>query len=137
MNETEEEEEVEDEEVRVTFKKYIKEYGDKYYLKTTDYFFAKKYKNEIHTKIHKMNSHEFRSLARRGGIKRIKGLNYDDNVNVNEIERILDEFLKTIIHETVTNMVNAKRKTVIASDVINALKSQFTHLFGSNDPKKE
>ena len=65
-----------------------------------------------------------RRLARRGGVKRIAGLVYE------ETRGVLKKFLENIIRDTVTYTEHAKRKTVQTSDVIHALKHQGRTIYG-------
>ncbi|XP_069786674.1 histone H4 type VIII-like, partial [Narcine bancroftii] len=65
-----------------------------------------------------------RRLARRGGVKRILGLIYE------ETRGVLKVFLKNVIRDGVTYTENAKRKTVIAMDVVYDLKRQDRTLYG-------
>ena len=57
-----------------------------------------------------------RRLARRGGVKRISALVYD------ETRLVLKSFLENVIRDSVTYTEHAKRKTVTALDVVYALK---------------
>ncbi|XP_010841820.1 PREDICTED: uncharacterized protein LOC104991136 [Bison bison bison] len=57
-----------------------------------------------------------RRLARRGGVKRISGLIYE------ETRGVLKVFLENVIRDAVTYTEHAKRKTVTAMDVVYALK---------------
>ena len=68
-----------------------------------------------------------RRLARRGGVKRISGLVYE------ETRSVLKVFLETVIKDSVTYMEHAKRKTVTAMDVVYALKRQGRTLYGFGD----
>jgi histone H4 len=65
-----------------------------------------------------------RRLARRGGVKRISSLIYDETRNV------LKAFLENVVRDAVTYTEHAKRKTVTALDVIYALKRQGKTLYG-------
>jgi len=65
-----------------------------------------------------------RRLARRGGVKRISALIYDESRNV------LKNFLEAVIKDSVTYCEHAKRKTVTALDVVYALKRQGRTLYG-------
>ena len=73
-----------------------------------------------------------RRLARRGGVKRISGLIYE------ETRGVLKVFLENVISDAVTYTEHAKRKTVTAMDVVshfvrfrwvNGTFSFFTRLF--------
>ncbi|KAK2144525.1 hypothetical protein NP493_4193g00000 [Ridgeia piscesae] len=57
-----------------------------------------------------------RRLGRRGGVKRISGLIYE------ETRGVLKVFLENVIRDAVTFTEHAKRKTVTAMDVVYALK---------------
>lgn len=65
-----------------------------------------------------------RRLARRGGVKRISSLIYD------ETRMVLRTFLENVIRDSVTYTEHAKRKTVTAIDVVYALKRQGRTLYG-------
>lgn len=66
----------------------------------------------------------FRRLARRGGVKRISGLIYE------ETRGVLKVFLENVIRDAVTYTEHAKRKTVTAMDVVYSLKRQGRILYG-------
>nr|GEX89339.1 histone H4 [Tanacetum cinerariifolium] len=59
-----------------------------------------------------------RRLARRGGVKRISGLIYE------ETRGVLKIFLENVIRDAVMYIEHARRKTVTAMDVVYALKRQ-------------
>ena len=65
-----------------------------------------------------------RRLARRGGVKRISALIYDETRNV------LRSFLQDVIRDAVVYTEHARRKTVTAMDVVYALKRQGKSLYG-------
>jgi histone H4 len=65
-----------------------------------------------------------RRLARRGGVKRISGLIYE------ETRTVLKSFLEGVIRDSVTYTEHAKRKTVTSLDVVYALKRQGRTLYG-------
>ncbi|VAH50775.1 unnamed protein product [Triticum turgidum subsp. durum] len=68
-----------------------------------------------------------RRLARRGGVKRISGLIYE------ETRGVLKIFLENVIRDAVTYTEHARRKTVTAMDVVYALKRQGRTLYGFGD----
>jgi histone H4 len=68
-----------------------------------------------------------RRLARRGGVKRISDLIYE------ETRSALKEFLEKVIRDAVTYTEHAKRKTVTSLDVVYALKRQGRTLYGFED----
>ena len=65
-----------------------------------------------------------RRLPRRGGVKRISSLIYEETRNV------LRTFLENVVRDSVTYTEHAKRKTVTALDVVYALKRQGRTLYG-------
>jgi histone H4 len=65
-----------------------------------------------------------RRLARRGGVKRISGLVYND------VRSVLREFLSKVLHQCEVYASHAKRKTVTVMDVVYALKTQGRTLYG-------
>ncbi len=65
-----------------------------------------------------------RRLARRGGVKRISNLIYE------ETRLVLKAFLETVVRDAVTYTEHARRKTVTAMDVVYALKRQGRALYG-------
>ena len=81
-----------------------------------------------------------RRLARRGGVKRISGLIYEETRGVLKvsllgllcslIQTFPQVFLENVIRDAVTYTEHAKRKTVTAMDVVYALKRQGRTLYG-------
>ena len=65
-----------------------------------------------------------RRLARRGGVKRISGMIYE------ETRGVLKLFLENVIRDAVIYCENAKRKTITSMDVVYALKRQGRTLYG-------
>ena len=65
-----------------------------------------------------------RRLARRGGVKRISGMMYE------ETRTVLKTFLENVVRDSVTYTEHARRKTVTALDVVYALKRQGKTLYG-------
>lgn len=65
-----------------------------------------------------------RRLARRGGVKRIGGLIYE------EIRGVLKTFLEDIVRDAVHYTEHARRKTVTGMDVVCALKLRGRTLYG-------
>ena len=63
-----------------------------------------------------MTKPAIRRLARRGGVKRISALIYEES------RIVLKTFLEHVIKDSVTYCEHAKRKTVTALDVVYALK---------------
>ena len=65
-----------------------------------------------------------RRLARRGGVKRISGLVYE------ETRTALKAFVEAMVKDAVTYTEHSRRKTVTASDVVHALKRNGTTIYG-------
>ena len=65
-----------------------------------------------------------RRLARRGGVKRLSGLMYE------ETRSVLRSFLDSVVKDSATYTEHARRKTVTALDVVHALKRQGKTLYG-------
>jgi len=65
-----------------------------------------------------------RRLARRGGVKRISGLIYE------ETRGVLKTFLQNVIKDAVVYVEHRRCKTVLATDVLLALKRQGRTLYG-------
>ncbi|KAL0238655.1 hypothetical protein GEMRC1_013128 [Eukaryota sp. GEM-RC1] len=65
-----------------------------------------------------------RRLARRGGVKRISALVYD------ETRATLRTYLRNVLWDTINYCEHAKRKTITALDVIYALKRRGQVLYG-------
>ncbi|CAG9461818.1 unnamed protein product [Pedinophyceae sp. YPF-701] len=63
-------------------------------------------------------------LARRGGVKRLSGLIYE------ETRGVLKAFLEKVIRDAVFYTDHARRKTVSALDVVYALKRQGRKIYG-------
>jgi histone H4 len=70
-----------------------------------------------------------RRLARRGGVKRLSGLVYDETRNS------LKLFLDRVLRDTISYMEHARRKTVTTMDVIYALKRQGHTLYSTTFDK--
>merc|ERR1719166_123996 len=65
-----------------------------------------------------------RRLARRGGVKRISGLIYE------ETRAVLKTFLENVLRDSITYTEHARRKTVTALDIVYALKRQGRTIYG-------
>jgi len=70
---------------------------------------------------------DIRRLPRRGGVKRLSGLIYE------ETRGVLMEFLENVTEDTSTLSEHARRKIVTALDVVYALKRQGRTLYGFAD----
>merc|ERR1719430_1343413 len=85
---------------------------------------AKRHRKVLRDNIQGITKPAIRRLARRGGVKRISGLIYEETWGV------LKVFLENVIRDAVTYTEHAKRKTVTAMDVVYALKRQGRTLYG-------
>ncbi|XP_050443984.1 histone H4-like [Adelges cooleyi] len=85
---------------------------------------AKRRRKVIRDNIQGITKPDIRRLARRGGVKRISGLIYE------EIRGVLKTFLEKVIFDAIAYTDHANRKTVTAMDVIYALKRQGRALYG-------
>ena len=85
---------------------------------------ARRHRRVMRDNIQGITKPAIRRLARRGGVKRISGLIYE------ETRGVLKVFLESIMHDAVAFMDHARRKTITALDVIYALKRQGKTLYG-------
>jgi histone H4 len=85
---------------------------------------AKRHRKVLRENIQGITKPAIRRLARRGGVKRISGLVYE------ETRGVLKVFLEHVIRDAVTYTEHARRKTVTAMDVVYALKRQGRTLYG-------
>jgi histone H3/H4 len=85
---------------------------------------AKRHRKVLRDNIQGITKPAIRRLARRGGVKRISGLIYE------ETRGVLKVFLENVIRDAVTYTEHARRKTVTALDVVYALKRQGRTLYG-------
>src|ERR1700688_3772083 len=84
---------------------------------------AKRHRKILRDNIQGITKPAIRRLARRGGVKRISNLIYE------ETRTVLRIFLESVIRDSVTYTDHAKRKTVTAMDVVYALKRQGRTLY--------
>ena len=85
---------------------------------------AKRHRKVLRDNIQGITKPAIRRLARRGGVKRISGLIYE------ETRGVLKVFLENVIRDAVTYTEHARRKTVTSLDVVYALKRQGRTLYG-------
>lgn len=85
---------------------------------------AMRHRKILRDNIHGITKPAIRRLARRGGVKRISGLIYEESRGV------LRLFLEKVIRDAVAYTEHARRKTVTAMDVVYALKRQGKTLYG-------
>ena len=85
---------------------------------------AKRHRKILRDNIQGITKPAIRRLARRGGVKRISAMIYE------ETRTVLKSFLEGVIRDAVTYTEHAKRKTVTSLDVVYALKRQGRTLYG-------
>jgi histone H4 len=85
---------------------------------------AKRHRKVLRDNIQGITKPAIRRLARRGGVKRISGLIYE------ETRSVLKVFLENVIRDAVSYTEHARRKTVTAMDVCYALKRQGRTIYG-------
>ena len=85
---------------------------------------AKRHRKVLRDTIQGITKPVIRRLARRGGVKRISGLIYE------ETRGVLKVWMENVIRDAVTYTEHAHRKTVTAMDVVYALKRQGRTLYG-------
>mmetsp|Transcript_1324 Transcript_1324/g.1979 ORF Transcript_1324/g.1979 Transcript_1324/m.1979 type:complete len:103 (+) Transcript_1324:64-372(+) len=85
---------------------------------------AKRHKKGKKENILGITKPAIRRLARRGGVKRISGLIYD------ETRVVLKSFLEQVVRDAVTYTEHARRKTVTSMDVVYALRRSGRTLYG-------
>jgi histone H4 len=80
--------------------------------------------NVLRDNIQGLTKPAIRRLARRGGVKRISGLIYE------ETRSVLKVFLHNVMRDAVTYTEHGRRKIVTAVDVVYVLKRQGRTLYG-------
>lgn len=85
---------------------------------------AKRHRKVLRDNIQGITKPAIRRLARRGGVKRIAGLIYE------ETRGVLKVFLEHVIRDAVTYTEHARRKTCTAMDIVYALKRRGHTLYG-------
>ena len=79
---------------------------------------AKRHRKILRDNIQGITKPAIRRLARRGGVKRISNIIYE------ETRSVLKSFLRSVIYDAIVYTEHAKRKTVTELDVVHALKRQ-------------
>ena len=85
---------------------------------------ARRHRSVLRDSLQGISRAEIRRLARRGGIKRISGVFYD------EARGVLKQFLENVIGDACVYAEYAKRKTIMPLDIVHALKRQGRTLLG-------
>jgi histone H4 len=89
---------------------------------------AKRHKRILQDNIKGITKPALRRLARRGGVKRISGLIYE------ETRGVLKVFLESLVHDALLYTEHSNRKTVSAMDVVYALKRSGRTMYGFGGP---
>ncbi|KAJ3312568.1 Nuclear import receptor [Boothiomyces sp. JEL0838] len=84
---------------------------------------AKRHRKLLRDNIQGVTKPAIRRLCRRGGVKRISGLIYE------ETRGVMKNFMDNLIKDTIIYTEHAKRKTVCTTDVLYALKRQGKPLY--------
>ena len=84
----------------------------------------KRHRKILRDNIQAISKHAIRRLARRGGVKRISDLVYE------ETRGVLIVWLDRVLHDAVAYTEHRRAKTVSAEDVVHALKRQGHTLYG-------
>ena len=85
---------------------------------------AKRHRKVLRDNIQGITKPAIRRLARRGGVKRIFGLIYEETRNVLKI------FLENVIRDAIQYTEHRNRKTVTDMDVVYGLKRQGRTIYG-------
>lgn len=85
---------------------------------------ARRHRKVLRDNLQGITKPAIRRLARRGGVKRISNLTYDETRNV------LKVFLVNVLQDAITYTEHGRRKTVTSMDVVHALKRQGRTLYG-------
>jgi histone H4 len=85
---------------------------------------AKRHRKVLRGNMEGISRPAIRRLARRGGVKRLSGLVYE------ETREVLKNFLTDVIRDAITYTEHARRKTVTANDVVYALRRRGRTLYG-------
>jgi len=85
---------------------------------------AKRHRAQRKDTIQGITKPAIRRLCRRGGVKRVSGLIYEESRGV------LKAFLQHVVRDAVTYCDHSRRKTITALDVVYALKRQGRTIYG-------
>jgi histone H4 len=85
---------------------------------------AKRTKKTVAGNVASISKGSIRRLARRGGVKRISASIYED------ARAVMKSFVESVVRDATAYTEHAKRRTVMAVDVIHALRSKGRMLYG-------
>ncbi|CBH11431.1 histone H4, putative [Trypanosoma brucei gambiense DAL972] len=84
----------------------------------------KRQKKVLRENVRGITRGSIRRLARRGGVKRISGVIYD------EVRGVLKSFVEGVVRDATAYTEYSRKKTVTAVDVVNALRKRGKILYG-------
>ena len=84
----------------------------------------KRQKKVLRENVRAVTKGSIRRLARRGGVKRISAELYE------EVRKTLKSFVEGVVRDATAYTEHARRKTVTAGDVVNALRKRGKILYG-------
>ena len=85
---------------------------------------ARRFRKILRDNIQGITKPSIRRLARRGGVKQLSGLIYE------EIRSVLKIFLEKIIRDSVTYCEHARRRSIQTVDVVCALRRNNRPIYG-------
>ena len=85
---------------------------------------TKRMKKLLRDNLKSVTKGSIRRLARRGGVKRISGLLYE------EVRGVVKGFVSATVRDATSYCEHAARKTVSALDVVHALKKRGRMIYG-------
>ena len=85
---------------------------------------SKRLKKVVRDSVRGVTKPAIRRLARRGGVKRISGLLYE------EVRGVLKSFVEGVVRDAIAYTEHSKRRTVSAHDVVHGLKRRGRMLYG-------
>ena len=85
---------------------------------------SKRVKKVLSDNVRNITKPALRRLARRGGVKRVSSLIYE------ELREVVKSFVEAVVKDSVAFTEHAKRRTVTALDVVYALKKRGRTLYG-------
>lgn len=85
---------------------------------------TKRLKKVVSNSVRGVTQPAIRRLARRAGIKRISGLLYD------EVRGVLKSFVESVVRDSIAFTESARRKSVLPSDVVHALRRRGKSIYG-------
>ena len=88
------------------------------------YYYVRDGRRFLRDSVGDITNAAIRRLARRGGVKRISGLMYE------ETRGHLKQYIEKVISEAIVYASYANRKTITAFDVVHAVKRQGRTLYG-------